>query len=104
MIDLIGPDTLDDWKKTNSVYLIDVREVDEYSIAHIEGAHLIPLSTFEVDQIPKQNKPIVVYCRSGARSMHACMIIKNHFQSMEIYNLEGGILNWERQGYSVKKS
>lgn len=103
MIDLISCDTLNDLRISQNVFLIDVREPLEFQHAHIEGACLLPLSTFEVSLVPTQNKPIVVYCRSGARSAHVCELLKSSSQFKEVYNLEGGILRWQNQGYPVIK-
>lgn len=102
MIDLVTADTLFDWKKSHNVYLIDVREQDEYSSSHIQGAHLYPLSNFDPKDIQKQNTPIVFYCRSGARSHHAASVLKNLHPDWEIYNLQGGIISWLKQGFSTE--
>lgn len=99
MIELMTADILYDLKKSNNVYLIDVREQDEYNQAHIQGAHLMPLSTFNPKDVKKQNLPYVFYCRSGARSHHAAMLFKQLNPNFEIYNLEGGILSWQKNGY-----
>lgn len=99
MIDHINANELNVWKKSENVYLIDVREPLEFDQAHIEGAHLIPLSEFHISQIPHQNKPIVIYCRSGGRSMRACELLKQAGFQEKIYNLDGGILSWIKQGF-----
>lgn len=73
--------------------LIDVREPHEKEIADI-GGELIPLSTIpgELDKI--QDKPVVVYCRSGKRSADATQYIQQNLKRDNIYNLKGGILAW----------
>lgn len=58
--------------------------------------HLIPL---KLQDLPK-DKDIVLYCRSGARSYHACNFLKQ--QGVEnVLNLRGGIIAWARQGYDI---
>lgn len=102
MIDLITADILLDWKNSNNVYLIDVREQEEFNTGHIPGAHFLPLSTFNPKEVKKQNLPYVFYCRSGARSHHAATLLKQLHPDWEIYNLQGGILSWQKNGYETK--
>lgn len=101
MIDLITSDRLFDLLTSNNVYLIDVREQDEYDQGHIQNAHLKPLSSFNPSMLTEQNQPYVFYCRSGTRSMHAAMIVKQLHPQWELYNLEGGILSWQKNGYKL---
>ena len=76
--------------------LIDVRQPEEYTQAHIPGAKLIPLMELEsrlVDLPSDMN--IVFYCRSGARSKAAAvMAIGSAVALKKIYNLTGGIMAW----------
>jgi adenylyltransferase/sulfurtransferase len=79
--------------------LVDVREPNEYDIAHIEGSKLIPLSQIqnrytEFDQF--KGKEIIVHCKSGVRSKKAIAFLKQ--QGYEgLVNLAGGILGWSDQ-------
>lgn len=79
--------------------LLDVREPYEYSLGHLPGAKLIPLK--ELPQRVGELDPgrwIVVYCRSGHRSLTAGAYLKLlGFSRVE--NLQGGILAWAA-GYS----
>lgn len=60
--------------------VIDVREEDEYSAGHYDGAINIPLSTLpdnsKLNELSKDT-PLVLYCRSGARSERALQILKD---------------------------
>ena len=58
--------------------LIDVRTPTEFGQAHIEGARNIPvdLLSSRLDELAK-NKPVVVYCRSGARSTRAATLLRS---------------------------
>ncbi len=57
--------------------LIDVRTSSEFSSGHIEGAKNVPLGELgsRLDKLSKQ-KPVVVYCRSGARSARAARMLE----------------------------
>ena len=74
--------------------LIDVREPNEWAIGHIEGARLVPLSTFP-DAIASldPSREIVLQCKSGGRSGKAAQaLIDAGFNNVS--NLVGGILRW----------
>jgi len=65
----------------DNVTLLDVRTIEEYKNGHIRGATLIPLSQLEanLDKLTTQkNKKIIVYCRSGNRSISASRILVKH--------------------------
>jgi rhodanese-related sulfurtransferase len=82
---------------------VDVRETYEleevaYGVNHIH----IPLGDIQVrlDEFPK-DKNIIVGCRSGKRSMNACMFLKmNGYEHVQ--NLEGGIMGWLENGCPTK--
>ncbi|HCK33334.1 MAG: hypothetical protein CMH32_07095 [Micavibrio sp.] len=92
------------WLDNDEAILIDVREQDEYELAHIEGAHLLPLSEFDAEQVPDiRDKKIIMQCRSGARSHKAGVIAHDIDRPYTIYNMAGGILAWAASGYPVKE-
>ena len=73
---------------------IDVREPNEYQIASIPGAKLIPLGDLptRVGELDP-NTEVVVHCRSGARSAKACDFLRQAgFKNAK--NMLGGILAW----------
>ncbi len=88
----------------NEVLLIDVREPAEHSSEYIDGACLIPLGEISIDKLPSTQRPIVIHCRSGKRSIDACakLLASNH--SLDVASLEGGIIAWIQDGFNVKKS
>ncbi len=94
-----------DWVEEHlrEVHVLDVREPDEFtgSLGHIEGARLLPLGklTQELNSIEKQ-KPIVVVCRSGARSAQATVLLKKAGFD-RVANLSGGMLRWRAQRLPV---
>lgn len=75
---------------------IDVREPWEYEEFNL-GAKLIPLYTlvnsmYELDE--HKDDPIIVHCRSGARSgMAQGLLLANGFKN--VLNLKGGVLAWQ---------
>lgn len=85
------------------VYLLDVREQEEYDEKHIPGITLLPMSTIEnrLDEIPT-DKTVIVTCRSGNRSDQVTQFLRaNGFDNA--HNMEGGILAWEAAGYPVER-
>lgn len=75
--------------------LLDVRRPDEHTERNIAGSLLIPLGELQhrVHELkPYKNKEIIVYCRSGIRSAHACSFLSE--QGYRVVNLAGGILMW----------
>ena len=79
--------------------LIDVREQHEYEIVNIKGATLIPkdriLSGEALAELP-QDKPIVLHCKSGARSAEALAAL--HAAGFkDATHLGGGVLAWAKQ-------
>jgi molybdopterin/thiamine biosynthesis adenylyltransferase/rhodanese-related sulfurtransferase len=87
-------------------YLLDVREQYESDIASI-GGHLIPMSELRdrMDELPEnKNAEIIVYCRTGNRSHHAMMYLKDEGGYTNVKNLLGGIHAWhDRIDSSVTK-
>lgn len=76
------------------IQLIDCREPAEKEIADI-GGELIPLATIpqSLEKFSK-DKPIVVYCRSGGRSLQACQYLVKTAGFKDVTNVRGGILAW----------
>lgn len=81
--------------------LLDVRERDEHSWAHIEGAQLAPLSEFmaHLGDLPR-DLPYLVYCKVGQRSAHAGHLMMESGIG-DVTNINGGILAWLQEGYPV---
>jgi len=81
-------------KKNDDFQLIDVREPFELEISSIGGLN-IPLADIP-DNLAKiaPDKKIVVYCRSGKRSASAIEYLLEARGHNNLYNLEGGILDW----------
>ena len=62
----------------DKMYFVDCREQEEWDEAHIPGATLIPLSEFQTkfeSVLTNKDAEIVIQCKSGKRSMNACMFL-----------------------------
>ena len=83
--------------------VIDVREPEEFEAGHIAEALLAPLESVEekLAAVPK-DREIVLVCRSGRRSGKAWEMLAARGYT-KLWNMEGGMLAWEKLGYPVKK-
>jgi sulfur-carrier protein adenylyltransferase/sulfurtransferase len=82
-----------------NIFVVDVREPNEYEIVSIPGATLIPkgefLSGAALEKLP-QDKRIVLHCKSGARSAEALAVVKDAGFSDAVH-VGGGVLAWVSQ-------
>ncbi len=81
--------------------LIDCREPHEYEEFNI-GGKLIPLGKIQSMQIDEledlKDEEVIVHCRSGQRSMVACLFLDTlGFKNTK--NVQGGVLAWKERGY-----
>jgi hydroxyacylglutathione hydrolase len=81
-------------------FVLDVRRQAEFAAGHIAGASCIAHTRLaaRLDDVPK-NRPVLVNCRSGARSARACALLERH--GYDVTNLAGGMLAWEEAGAPV---
>ena len=103
VVELISPKDLN--TKLGDIQLIDIRTPREYAEGYIEGA--ININFFDRDfnaQMAKWNKDkeLYIYCRSGNRTGKAARRLKDQGFT-KIYDLQGGILNWNRNKLKVVK-
>ena len=82
-------------KNQEELYLLDVRNIDEYEICHLPDAILIPMNQVpnNIKRIPR-DKPVVVYCHHGIRSASVIQYLEQNHQFNNLINLEGGINSW----------
>ncbi len=76
--------------------LLDVREPDEFAAYRIEGSRLIPMRAIpaRLHELDRRADTVMI-CRSGARSHHAGLFLRqNGFE--RVYNLAGGVISWSR--------
>ncbi len=86
-----------------NIQFIDCREVPEWNEGHIPGATLLPLSELEAkyeSALKDKNANIFIQCRSGKRSMNACMFLLSKGYT-NLTNVEGGIMSWMQAGFTV---
>lgn len=76
------------------VILLDVRTEEEYITGHIPNSTLIPLDELEerINELKDKNQKILVYCKSGRRSVIACEIL-DAYGYTNVYNI-GGVVDW----------
>jgi sulfur-carrier protein adenylyltransferase/sulfurtransferase len=81
------------------IFLVDVREPNEYEIVSIPGAVLIPkdqfLSGAALERLP-QDKRVVLHCKSGVRSAECLAVVKNAGFT-DATHVGGGVLAWISQ-------
>jgi adenylyltransferase/sulfurtransferase len=81
----------------HDIYVLDVRNPDEYAICRIDGAELIPLSQLleGMHQLDSA-RDIVVHCHKGIRSAQAVNFLRSVGFS-KVKNLRGGIDAWSEE-------
>ena len=80
------------------ILVIDVRQDWELEITQMDFAEHIALNELpsRMDEVP-EDKPVVMVCRTGNRSMKACMFLMGQgWDAENLINLDGGILAWAR--------
>ncbi|HSS26963.1 MAG TPA: MBL fold metallo-hydrolase [Usitatibacter sp.] len=86
------------------VRVIDVREPEEWngSLGHIAGSTLVPLGQLSsrASELGR-DRPLVMACRSGARSAQAVVILQR-LGFTQVANLAGGIIRWRASGLAVE--
>jgi rhodanese-related sulfurtransferase len=83
-----------EWIKQKKEFnFLDVRREDERELCSLGGMH-IPLNELETryQEIPRDKKPLIVYCHHGVRSLYATQFLKYH--GHDALSLEGGIDLW----------
>ncbi|HMU10221.1 MAG TPA: rhodanese-like domain-containing protein [Ferruginibacter sp.] len=82
-----------------ALYLLDVREPDERAEFNIGGTFL-PLGNIQMMQTDDiddwKNNEVICYCRSGNRSMQACLLLET-FGFTNVKNLQGGVNGWREK-------
>lgn len=85
--------------------VIDVREPAEYKTGHIPNAMNVPMSSLgaSIKQLQKhKDRPLVLACRSGNRSVTAAMMLRKQGFA-QVYSLGGGMTAWERDNLPTEK-
>ncbi len=93
-VDVTVEELRDRLQRGEEVFVLDVREPQEYQICRIEGSTLLPLGELprrfrELDR----GRDLVVHCKSGMRSAKAVAFLREQGFT-RVQNLKGGILAW----------
>lgn len=103
VISLISPEDLS--KINKDAQLIDVRQPREFASGHLENAVNMNLyaGDFEKQLMTlDKNKEVYLYCLSGIRSANAARKLKK-MGFVKVYDLQGGLSNWNNQQYPITK-
>ena len=85
---------------SGDVQLIDVRASHEHEAGHIAGSRLIELQDLpEQATTIDQQKPVILYCRSGGRSAMAAQALEQ--AGFDAHNMTGGMLEWHAAGLEM---
>ncbi len=98
-IPVLEPEELYKWLTSEKEFLlIDVREQNEYDLAHLEQSLLFPLTNFNAQNIFATHKiPIVTFCQKGGRSVQAATLLRENNSNAEVYIAEGGMEKWVKE-------
>jgi len=102
-VTMVDVDTALQWIEQGQAVVVDVREQHEYDAGHIKGAILLPLSTWDPDDLPPvpEGKHLLLHCRSANRcGVAAQNLLENGYEG-HINRLAGGMLAWQAAGAPV---
>ena len=97
----VSPQWVSERHEAGEIQLIDVREPYEWEAGRLAGARHIELERVasKADTIDK-DKPVVFYCRLGARSGMAANAFRR--AGYDAYSMDGGITAWDEQGLPLE--
>lgn len=104
-IDNISVEEMQTLLKNDDIQLVDVRTPEEFTEGFIGYAQNIDYASPTFDEDIKsldKEKPVILYCHSGRRSaISTRKLLEAGF--VKVYNLEGGILEWKKEGLEINK-
>ncbi|MCK4177755.1 rhodanese-like domain-containing protein [Aciditerrimonas ferrireducens] len=102
MAEEIDVRTLAALTETEEPFILDVRRPEEYVEAHVPGARLVPLDELpaRLQELPSE-RPLVVICASGGRSLQAADWLAAH--GREAVSVAGGTRAWAEVGLPVHR-
>ena len=98
----LTPDDVSNGMAEGRYLLVDVREPNEVAVEAYPDAVVVPLSSFDPQDIPPPNgKQVVFACRSGKRSVTASLAAQ---ATGLVYDkhLAGGMLAWKAAGLPTR--
>ncbi len=93
-------------EEAGDLLIIDVRESDEFRDLSYPMAINIPLSEFDlqkVETLAQRDQPVYLICRSGRRSLRAASLLDEAGYD-SVYNVEGGMLDWQEKGLPIRSA
>jgi len=83
------------YESQSDLFVLDVREDDEYAFAHVPKSVHIPLGQLEANlsKLP-QDKDIYIICRTGNRSDFAAQLLM-HYGYKHVFNVVPGMIAWD---------
>lgn len=81
--------------------LLDVRERDEFVAARAPGAVLVPMSELQARGSELPDRPLLVICHSGSRSLAATGYLR--MLGRDASNVAGGMVAWAGAGLPVRR-
>jgi rhodanese-related sulfurtransferase len=94
----VDPAAVAEWlARDPDLQLVDVRENYERQAGHIEGSRHIELNQLTAQAATlATGRPVVFYCRVGARSLMAAQAFR--VSGFDAYSMNGGLLRWAVEG------
>jgi rhodanese-related sulfurtransferase len=94
----VQPERVADWLQEDpTLEVVDVREAHEREAGHIGGTRHLSFTELPAHaQSFSQERPIVFYCRVGARSEMAAQAFRA--AGFEAYSMSGGLVRWAAEG------
>jgi rhodanese-related sulfurtransferase len=90
-------------RQRNDLFLLDVREADEWAAGHVPGSVHIPMRELGPRQAElPTDRTILCICRSGSRSGMVVRALADAGYRVE--NLDGGLQVWEASGLDLESS
>jgi len=97
----VGVDQAYELYQQDDVFVLDVRQPEEWDEYHAPNTTLIPLDQLQsrLSEVPKDKK-ILVVCRSGNRSQQGRDILLS--AGYTATSMAGGLKEWYARGYPIE--
>jgi hydroxyacylglutathione hydrolase/adenylyltransferase/sulfurtransferase len=97
----IAPARLAAWLAEDpTLQVVDVREPYERETGHIAGTRHIELNRLSEEAASLDaSRPVVFYCRVGARSTMAAQALRA--AGLEAYSMDGGLMRWANEQHPL---
>jgi len=97
----VSPARVAQLHERGDIQLIDVRESYEHVAGHIAGGRHVQFAQLSKEaETVDRDKPVVFYCRSGARSAVATQAFRA--SGYDAHNMTGGLLAWVEKGLPIE--